>query len=247
MVNFELIPVIDLMGGVVVHARAGERASYRPLRSKLADGSQAVDIVRGLLEFHVFETLYIADLDAIQRRGDHFSLIGRLRGEFPNLRLWVDAGFDDLDAARRFLDADLAEIVLGSESQSDLAFLEALQDEARLILSLDFKGDERLGPGALFEPTEIWPERVIVMTLARVGGATGPDLARLATIRKQTPERRLFAAGGVRGRDDLEALLAAGAAGVLLASALHDGRLTADDLGVISSRPPCPPVSEGRA
>jgi phosphoribosylformimino-5-aminoimidazole carboxamide ribotide isomerase len=234
MANFKLIPVIDLMDGLVVHARAGERARYRPLRSQLADGSQAVDIVRGLLRLHAFDVLYIADLDAIQRRGDHFPLIERLRAEFPDLSLWVDAGFEDHDACRRFLDADLGEMVLGSESQRDLGVLEALRDERRLVLSLDFKGEERLGPGALFERPEIWPERVIVMTLARVGGATGPDLARLAAIRGQAPDRGLFAAGGVRGGDDLEALMTAGAAGVLLASALHDGRLTADDLAVIS-------------
>jgi phosphoribosylformimino-5-aminoimidazole carboxamide ribotide isomerase len=230
MAGFQLIPVIDLMGGIVVHARAGERARYEPLRSGLADGSEAIDIVRGVLGLHPFDTLYIADLDAIQRRGDHFPLIDRLRARFPDLRLWVDAGFDDLDAALRFLDADLGEMVLGSESQHDLGLLDALGNERRLVLSLDFKGEERLGPDALFERPDLWPERVIVMTLARVGGAAGPDLARLAMIREQAPARRLLAAGGVRGRDDLAALVHAGAAGVLLASALHDGRLTARDL-----------------
>jgi HisA/HisF family protein len=236
MAGFRLIPVIDLMGGIVVHARAGERARYQPLRSRLADGSEAIQIVCGLLGLHPFDTLYIADLDAIQRRGDHFPLIERLRARFPGLRLWVDAGFDGLDAARRFLDADLGEIVLGSESQRDLRLLEALGDERRFVLSLDFKGEERLGPGALFEQPDLWPGRVIVMTLARVGGAAGPDLARLAAIRHQAPDRRLFAAGGVRGANDLEALVAAGAAGVLLASALHDGRLTARELAAISRR-----------
>ncbi|MGH6915264.1 MAG: HisA/HisF-related TIM barrel protein, partial [Geminicoccales bacterium] len=210
MSGFKLIPVIDLMDGLVVHARAGERARYRPLRSRLADGSEAVDVVRGLLRLHAFDVLYIADLDAIQRRGDHFPLIERLRADFSDLSLWVDAGFEDLDACRRFLYANLGEIVLGSESQSDLAILTSLKDEPRLVLSLDFKGEERLGPGALFERPELWPEWVIVMTLARVGGAAGPDLARLAAIGRQASGRRLFAAGGVRGGDDLEALVTAG-------------------------------------
>ena len=246
MTGFQLIPVIDLMGGIVVHARAGERARYEPLRSRLADGSEAVDIVRGLLGLHPFDTVYIADLDAIQRRGDHFPLIDRLRAEFPNLELWVDGGFEELGTCRRFLGAGLGELVLGSESQRDTGVLEALGGERRLVLSLDFKGEERLGPGALFERPELWPERMIVMTLARVGGATGPDLVRLAAIRALAPDRRLFAAGGVRDQDDLKTLVVADAAGVLLASALHDGRLTADDLTAISSPPPCPPLSRGR-
>ena len=237
MAGFTLIPVIDLMGGIVVHARAGERARYEPLRSRLADGSEAVDIVRGLVALHPFDTLYIADLNAIQRQGDHLLLIERLRAEFPQLTFWIDAGFEDVDRCRRFLDAELGELVLGSESQRDLAVLDTLKDEPRFVLSLDFKGDERLGPGALFEHTDLWPERVIVMTLARIGGAAGPDLARLAAIREQAPDRRLFAAGGVRDEDDLAALAATGAAGVLLASALHGGRLTAGELVAIGGRP----------
>ena len=37
-----VIPVIDLKGGVAVHAVRGERERYRPLRSRIADGSDPV-------------------------------------------------------------------------------------------------------------------------------------------------------------------------------------------------------------
>jgi phosphoribosylformimino-5-aminoimidazole carboxamide ribotide isomerase len=40
---------------------------------------------------------------------------------------------------------------------------------------------------------------------------------------------RLIAGGGVRGIDDLQALTNAGCQAALVASALHDGRLTHDD------------------
>ena len=49
MAGFEIIPVIDLMGGVVVHARSGERDSYRPLTSPLAASAEPAEVVRGLL------------------------------------------------------------------------------------------------------------------------------------------------------------------------------------------------------
>ena len=64
----QAIPVIDLMGGQVVRARMGDRASYRPLESPLSPTSEPVDVVRGLLEVFPFPTLYVADLDAIQGR-----------------------------------------------------------------------------------------------------------------------------------------------------------------------------------
>lgn len=232
---FELIPVIDLMGGQVVHARAGERDGYRPLAgSVVARSPEPEAVVRGLLDLHPFRTLYIADLDAILKRGDHKAQIRRLRHAFPDLAFWIDAGFAGTCACRRFLTAELGDLVLGSESQSDAQVLEALRDEPRVVLSLDFKGEHPLGPAALFESSERWPERLIVMTLARVGGTAGPDLRRLRGVRAQAPGRRVYAAGGVRGAKDLTELRAVGCAGVLLASALHDGRLGSGELARIA-------------
>jgi phosphoribosylformimino-5-aminoimidazole carboxamide ribotide isomerase len=66
---------------------------------------------------------------------------------------------------------------------------------------------------------------VIVMTLAAVGGGGGPDLERLRQVIGLADGRAVYAAGGVRGRGDLLDLQTLGCAGVLVASALHDGRL----------------------
>jgi phosphoribosylformimino-5-aminoimidazole carboxamide ribotide isomerase len=229
--GFELVPVIDLMGGLVVHARAGERDRYRPLEGSVVSASpEPAAVVRGLLALHPFRTLYIADLDAILKTGDHKALIHELRRGFPDLRLWVDAGFAGTCSCRRFLAAELGDLVLGSESQADLALLEALQGEPRLVLSLDYQGATPVGPEALFATPELWPERVIVMTLARVGASAGPDLERLDAVRAFAPTRKIYAAGGVQGAGDLAALRGLGCAGVLLASALHDGRLGPEGL-----------------
>jgi uncharacterized protein related to proFAR isomerase len=228
---FELIPVIDLMGGLVVRARAGDRDSYRPLeRSLVAHGPEPAAVVGGLLALHPFRTLYIADLDAIRKRGDHKAAILGLRRAFPGLRLWVDAGFAGECGCRRFLEAGLGDLVLGSESQADPRLLDLFGRDPRLVLSLDFQGERRLGAAALFEAPERWPERVIAMTLARVGGDAGPDLDRLRALRLLAPGKRLYAAGGVRGPDDVRALAGLGCAGALVASALHDGRLGGTDL-----------------
>ena len=230
---FELIPVIDLMDGLVVHARAGDRDRYRPLEhSRVSASPDPAAVIEGLLALHPFRTLYIADLDAIRKQGDHKAQIFGLRQAFPQLRLWVDAGFSGECGCRRFLAAELGDLVLGSESQADLRLLDLFGNDPRLVLSLDFQGERPLGATALFESPERWPERVIAMTLARVGSGGGPDLDRLRAIRRVAPGKRLYAAGGVRGADDLHALSALGCAGALVASALHDGRLTGSELAV---------------
>src|SRR3954454_22602141 len=89
MAGFEIIPVIDLMGGLVVHARGGERDSYRPLTSPLAASAEPDAVVRGLLRLHPFRSLYIADLDAIRKQGQHSATVCALHAEHPDLDLWV--------------------------------------------------------------------------------------------------------------------------------------------------------------
>jgi phosphoribosylformimino-5-aminoimidazole carboxamide ribotide isomerase len=64
------------------------------------------------------------------------------------------------------------------------------------------------------------------MNLERVGSGGGADLGLLADLKRRAPQRSFYAAGGVRGEEDLARLERAGAAGVLLASALHDGAIS---------------------
>ena len=65
MASFLIVPVLDLKGGEVVHARAGERERYLPIRSRLAAGSAPAAVVDGLLSVAPFRRIYIADLDAL--------------------------------------------------------------------------------------------------------------------------------------------------------------------------------------
>ena len=91
--------------------------------------------------------------------------------------------------------------------------------------------DAYMPPDLLANPG-CWPERVIVMTLDRVGSHGGPDLDRLRAVKSAA--RKVYAAGGVRDAADLHALAEAGIAGALIASSLHNGRLTAADLQKIA-------------
>jgi uncharacterized protein related to proFAR isomerase len=69
-----------------------------------------------------------------------------------------------------------------------------------------------------------------VLDLARVGSGEGPDVASIAELRARVPNVELLAGGGVRDAADLRALEEAGAAGALVATALHSGAISADDL-----------------
>jgi len=221
-----IVPVIDLMGGQVVHARRGDRSKYRPLESALVRSSDPAEVVRALLAAAAFPVVYAADLDAILERGDHRDTLKQIANRFPSLTLWVDAGFAQASQLQPWTRIDRLVPVIGSESLAradDLAALLSVTPHA--ILSLDTRADQPLGPAALFDEPQRWPDRVVVMTLDRVGAGEGPALARLRATLERAPAKKVIAAGGVRGTLDLEALAAMGVHAVLIASAIHDGTL----------------------
>jgi phosphoribosylformimino-5-aminoimidazole carboxamide ribotide isomerase len=63
-----------------------------------------------------------------------------------------------------------------------------------------------------------------------VGRGTG-TLELVRRLRLSHPRLEITAGGGVRGVDDLRQLAEAGCDAALVASALHDGRITAKDVG----------------
>ena len=233
----QIIPVIDVRHGVAVHASGGRREHYRPLATPLADGSEPVAVARGLMSLYAFPALYVADLDAIEGREPNAEILDRLAAGVPGTEFWIDAG----DRASAF-EANPAQrgrvSVLGTESmrdEDDLAALSRLP-AGGTILSLDFRGDRFLGPAGVLEACASWPDRIIVMTLGRVGSGGGPDVARVSQIVARAQGRSVYAAGGVRNVDDIDRLAAAGAAGALVATALHEQKITAGDLNKIAGR-----------
>jgi phosphoribosylformimino-5-aminoimidazole carboxamide ribotide isomerase len=208
---------MDLMGGQVVRARRGERQAYQPIVSSLCDTSNPLEVAQALLELYPFETLYIADLDSIQKRGDHLETIIALRATLPDIGIWVDAGITSVEDCSRWLGLGL-DCVIGSESLPDADVAGKLIGHVgmdRAVLSLDFVNGRFKGPAALLEDACLWPQQVIAMTLRRVGSYDGPDFELIESLLKRADGKRLYAAGGVRNISDLENLKAMGIPGTL--------------------------------
>lgn len=69
----QIIPVIDVMGGIVVHASGGIRDQYQPLQSVLTSSCEPIEVISELLARYKSKIIYIADIDAI--RNHHLILI----------------------------------------------------------------------------------------------------------------------------------------------------------------------------
>ena len=190
-----LIPVIDLLNGQVVRGVRGDRKAYRPIESALCASSDPVTVARILVDHCAARQLYVADLDALMGGQAQCDVLRELLVALDGIELWVDAGFVDADAASA-LRAQLAPLsqrivpVFASESLRSRAALVECRDRfgaAGAVLSLDRRDGQRLDPAGCWDAMALWPQRVIVMTLERVGSGAGPDLETMAQLHREAP------------------------------------------------------------
>ena len=235
-----ILPVLDLMNGVVVRGVAGRRAEYRPVVSRLTASCRPLDVAGAFHAHFGLTELYLADLDAIAGAAPALSVYAGLWG--AGFRLWVDAGLRTADA-EPLLHAGVEGIVAGLETLPGPETLAHLCREwgERIVFSLDLKEGRPLGKPDTWGGGDAWSvaaeavaagvRRLLVLDLARVGVNEGSGTEELCIRLARTyPGLEVAAGGGVRDRADLERLRAGGVRAVLVASALHDGRLRREDL-----------------
>jgi phosphoribosylformimino-5-aminoimidazole carboxamide ribotide isomerase len=225
-----VIPVIDLNQGRVVHAVAGQREHYRPVSSRLCPGSDPVGIVQAFLDIYSFDTVYMADLDAIAGSKSNANCLQRLLDTFPHLNFWLDQGINNKAEVLKAMHPRIQHVI-GSETGFSPALLpELLSLSPQPILSLDFREGKFLGNQDLLQQPEFWPDNIILMNLDRVGTTRGVDENLLAQILKTTVHSHVFVGGGIRDISDMQHLHALGITGILVATALHTGQITSADL-----------------
>jgi phosphoribosylformimino-5-aminoimidazole carboxamide ribotide isomerase len=231
-----ILPVLDLMKGLVVRAQGGRRKEYRPLISGLIRSSHPLDVAQAFRFHFGLKELYLADLDAIAGRPPALHTYAALRKR--GFRLWLEAGLKQARDAEIVADAGIETIIAGLETLAGPEVLEQLchtYTPARIVFSLDLKNGQPFGKPELWgeSPMEIIRrafacgiQRLLVLDLARVGIGRGIGTEELCRqVAADYPHVELSAGGGVRGPDDLASLKQTGIQVALVASALHDGRL----------------------
>ena len=251
----QIIPVLDLAGGIAVHAQAGDRTRYAPLESDLVPG-EVGDPVAVLRAFHAtlgIHECYVADLDAIQGGAVQRMLIRELAEFHTGFAgaLLVDAGTRLPGGAIEVLSCGASEVVVGLETLhafADLGAIVSVVGPSRVVFSLDLRLGNPVVNRAMHDVRCAGPDPVslaeqaatvgvatiLVLDLGRIGTGCGVDLGLLEALRRRLPAVRLLAGGGVLTRRDLERMRDAGCDGALVASAIHTGRLTAADLAAVS-------------
>jgi len=232
----EIIPVLDLLDGIVVRGVGGRRHEYRPLVSRLTNEVQPLAVARALRRATGASSLYVADLDAIVHQSPNHSVYEELREDGFTLR--IDAGLSTPTAAHALQQRGY-EPIIGLETcpgPRDLAsIVEACGGD--LTFSLDLQAGRPLHrlPAPEWSPSplevaqqalDVGVSRLLLLDLADVGEMCGSRTLPLCrTLHTLAPDVALTGGGGVRTRHDVKLWEHAGAAGLLVASALHAGTI----------------------
>jgi phosphoribosylformimino-5-aminoimidazole carboxamide ribotide isomerase len=232
-----ILPVIDLMHGQVVRGVAGRRSEYKPIVSRLTQSTDPIDIALAFREHFGFHEIYLADLNAIAGRPPALSVFEALHRH--RFHLWVDAGLRGAANAEPLLERGIDGIVAGLETIDGPAALSDLVSQVgpkRLVFSLDLKQGQPLLGGNTWpsrnafaiadQAVTLGVQRMLVLDLAHVGSGAGAGTERSCRrLRDAYPQLEIAAGGGVRDERDVQSMRAAGVDWLLIASALHDGRL----------------------
>jgi phosphoribosylformimino-5-aminoimidazole carboxamide ribotide isomerase len=237
----QILPVLDIMQGQVVRGVGGRRHEYRPIVSRLTDSSLPLDVAWAIRARFDRDELYLADLDAIGGSEPAWSLYAALHEQ--GYGLWVDAGVREPSRACQLAAAGVESVVIGLETVAGPPALAEIVRELgeQIVFSLDLRHGEPLGQRDAWEGANAWEiaaqavrlgvRRLLVLDLAQVGLGDGTGTDELcARLCASFSDVDVGAGGGVRNRGDLEVLRDCGVRTALVASALHDGRLTRADL-----------------
>jgi phosphoribosylformimino-5-aminoimidazole carboxamide ribotide isomerase len=236
-----IIPVIDILNGEVVRGVAGRRSEYRPIVSKLTESIDAVSVARAIRDAFGLYEFYVADLDGILSQTPNHSIYEQLSE--LGFGLMIDCGVTstqqvvDLKRNNRIRPIVSLECCRSPEELSN-----CVRESPDTIFSLDLiSGVPRKSRNSLDwtdRPIDVVRQAVeanarslIVLDLADVGMSTGGSTDELCRhVKNAFPTIELIAGGGVRDATDLARFSRLGVDGLLVASALHDGRLTRHEI-----------------
>ncbi|MHA1914436.1 MAG: HisA/HisF-related TIM barrel protein [Promethearchaeota archaeon] len=236
MKKFKVLPVIDILNNQAVHAKRGERTNYKPLKSKLFNSSDPLDITRLLTKNYGFEEIYIADLDAIINDNPNFHLFEEIL-KIPRIKIMVDLGITKMDDILRYSELGFNKIIIGIETLQSLEDLKEglkLVGNEKIVISLDMYQGKILSNAEKlknYDPLELvnklellGVKEIILLDLARVGQKVGGIPQSYFKIQNAF-KGKVFVGGGIKNFEDLIYYEQHHFSGVLVATALYDGTI----------------------
>jgi len=228
--EFEVVPAVDVRGGRVVQLVGGERGSGREYGDPVAAARRWVE--------EGAETLHLVDLDgAFEGERANADAIERVV-EAVDVPVQVGGGIRTRADAAELLERGVERVILGTAAVENPDLVADLSEAfpRRVVVGLDAKDGEvvvsgwtegtGLDPAAAAARYEELGAGAVLFTDVDVEGrmeGVRADVARRVVEAVSIP---VVASGGVATLDDVGALHGAGAAAVVVGTALYEGRFT---------------------
>jgi len=241
MTKFKIIPVIDILNSKAVHAKKGERTKYKPLKSKIIQSSNPVEIIQLLKKKFGFNDFYVADLDSIIYKNPNLPILKQIL-EITDMNVILDPGIVNLEDIYLYSRFDIKSLILGLETLKSFTLIDqSLQilDQNKIIISIDMYNGQILSsakdiknqnPLKLIKKIEsLGIKNIILLDLFRVGQKIGgiPPLY-LDLLHNFTGN--IFVGGGIKNYRDILDYKEQNFSGILIATALYDGTVDIEKL-----------------
>jgi phosphoribosylformimino-5-aminoimidazole carboxamide ribotide isomerase/phosphoribosylanthranilate isomerase len=234
MKKLELLPAIDVKGGLAVRLVQGELSNESQYGNPL-------DVAKEFVQAGA-EWIHLVDLDAAFGIGSNAELLAQVIASV-DIDVELSGGIRDDESLRRALSTGCKRVNLGTAALEDPEWTQKVIGEFgdRIAVGLDVRGHTLAARGwtreggNLFEAIERLDRhgcaRYIVTDVARDGTLTGPNLELLKEVCAAT-SRPVVASGGVSTLEDLVAIRALtdiGVEGSIVGKALYAGAFTLEE------------------
>lgn len=226
-----IFPAIDLRDGQVVRLVEGDYDRMTVY------GSDPLAVAKAYRAAGA-EYLHVVDLDAAKDgEQKNLTVIQKLAAE-SGLRLEVGGGVRDEESAKRYLDAGVSRVILGSAAIENPQFMENLakQYPGKVAAGVDARngfvaihGWKTVTDIVAYDFVESLPGRgigtVIYTDISRDGKLQGPNIEAYQRL-GQIKGLDIVASGGVSSAADISALAKLNLYAAIIGKALYDGRIT---------------------
>lgn len=236
----KIIPVIDILNSIAVHGKKGNREHYLPLKSILSKSINPIELANTFEELG-FNDLYLADLDSILGNSTNFGIFDQI-GKNSNLDLMIDAGISDLIKAQKVLETNVPQIIIGSETLKNLDFVKqsiAKFGQEKIVISVDYKKGKVVSASKSINSIDVISfvhqvvglgvKKIILLDLGQVGTQLGVDINQIEKT-LEISKIEILVAGGIKDIKEIEHLREIGISGALIATVLHNGDVTVEEL-----------------
>ena len=228
--EFEVVPAVDMQDGEVVQLVQGERGTEKTYGDPVEAAEQWVQ--QGA------ETLHLVDLDGAfeGERGNADAVEAIL--DAVEIEVQLGGGIRTAADATDLLSRGVDRVILGTAAVENPGIVEDIsaQFPGSVMVSLDAKGGEVVVSGwtegtgldpaeAATRYEELGAGAILFTDVDVEGRLAGVQTGRVREV-VEAVEIPVFASGGVATLDDVRALRDAGAAAVVVGTALYEGKFT---------------------